>query len=144
MQVDRVSWGDTCGESESARVFVTLGSINPKICNPPCFLGDEMSGMVSAVDNKIQELQSTGQVDLVMASHKLEQARGQLINAYSSNPARLVQDICMLLQSVSCIFLLSLSFSFSTVFYCIFSLILELKKYVWVSDEWGNAFPLYH
>ena len=47
------------------------------------------------------ELQTTGQLDLVLASHKLSQCRAQLINLYGKNPVLLLQTVSMLLQTVS-------------------------------------------
>ena len=46
-------------------------------------------------------LQSTGQLELVMSSHKLRESRVQLCNAYGNNPNQLVQNMRLTLQAVS-------------------------------------------
>ena len=58
------------------------------------------------------ELQNTGQLDLVLASHKLSQCRAQLINLYGKNPVILLQTLSMLLQTVSFIVIVKFLSSF--------------------------------
>ncbi|XP_063690165.1 signal transducer and activator of transcription 5A-like isoform X1 [Bolinopsis microptera] len=66
---------------------------------PPTRAQEELAGLINALDAKVVELQNTGQLDLVLASHKLSQCRAQLINLYGKNPVLLLQTLSMLLQT---------------------------------------------